>query len=257
MTRRDRRAVIDLDRIDAVVFDMDGVVTDTASLHARAWKQTFDAYLRGRVGVSFEPFTDTDYLRYVDGRPRYDGVAAFFDSRGIELPYGDPQDPPHRETVCGLGNAKNQRFVDLLREQGAERYESTVQLVQELRDRGVAVAVISASRNATAVLAAAGVGEIFDVRVDGRDAAALGLDGKPDPAVFLEAVRRLGAEPRRAAVVEDSLAGVQAGRAGGFALVIGVDRGGHAEDLLAAGADVVVGDLAEVQLAATAEGGDQ
>ncbi|HEX2028350.1 MAG TPA: beta-phosphoglucomutase family hydrolase [Nitriliruptorales bacterium] len=255
MTQRDHPAVIDLDRIEAVVFDMDGVVTDTASLHARAWKQTFDTYLRRRSGGSFEPFTDTDYLRYVDGRPRYDGVAAFLDSRGIDLPYGDPRDPPHRDTVCGLANAKNQGFLELLSEQGAERYESTVRLVGELRDRGVAVAVISASRNAPAVLAAAGVGDIFDVRVDGGDAAALGLNGKPDPGVFLEAVRRLGAEPHRAAVVEDALAGVQAGRAGGFALVIGVDRGGHADELLAAGADVVVGDLAEVQLAATTQGG--
>ncbi len=241
--------VVPPDRFDAVIFDMDGVVTDTASLHAQAWKQMFDDFLRGRSGESYEPFRDEDYLRYVDGRPRYDGVAAFLASRGIELPFGQPDDPPGRETVCGLGNRKNELFWRLLEEQGPRRYESTVRLLHVLRQQGVRTAVISSSRNTPAVLEAAGVRDLFDAEVGGQEAAELGLPGKPDPAVFLEAVRRLGTLPQRAVVVEDALAGVRAGRAGGFGLVIGVDRGGHPQELLAAGADVVVDDLARVRMA--------
>lgn len=244
------------DRFEAVIFDMDGVVTDTASLHARAWAQMFDDYLRGRAaerGETFQPFRDDDYLRYVDGRPRYDGVAAFLASRGFDLPFGGPEDPPGRETVCGLGNRKNELFWQLLDEHGPRRYESTVRLLRALRRHDVRTAVISSSRNAPAVLEAAGVRDLFDAEVDGEEAGRLGLPGKPDPAVFLEAARRLRTVPRRAVVVEDALAGVQAGHAGGFGLVIGVDRAGHADELAAAGADVVVDDLVHVRVVGSSD----
>jgi len=250
-----RRTALPLERIDAVIFDMDGVITDTASAHAAAWKRLFDAYLRERAertGGPFVPFdADADYRRYIDGRPRYDGVRAFLAARGIHLPEGDPDDSPDRETVCGLGNRKNELFLEHLREHGAEPYASTVELVRELERRGVRTAAISASQNMSEVLEAAGVGELFPVRVDGLVADELGLPGKPDPAVFVEAARRLGVEPSRAAVIEDALSGVEAGRRGGFALVVGVDRTGDAEGLRAAGADVVVGDLGELDLGAT------
>lgn len=239
---------IDPQELDAVVFDVDGVVTDTASVHFAAWKETFDAYLRDRAesGLAFDPFTEADYLAYVDGKPRYDGVRSFLDSRGIELPEGDPDDPPELQTIRGIGNRKNGAFVRWLDQNEVEPYPSTVRVLRELRQRGVGLGVISASRNAEAVLRSAGVLELFDARVDGRVADELGLPGKPDPAVFLEAVRRLDVAPDRAAIVEDAQAGCAAGRRGGFALVIGVDRGDQREALLEHGADVVVEDLEEV-----------
>ena len=245
-------ATIPLDRIDAVVFDMDGVITETATAHAAAWKRLFDEYLEHRARLTGEPFVpfdgDDDYRRYVDGKRRYDGVRSFLQSRGISLPEGDPSDPPERETVCGLGDRKNGYFLDHLREHGAEAYPSTVQLVRELQARGVRTAVISASRNMSEVLDAAGVDDLFEVKVDGIVAEQLGLAGKPDPAVFREAARRLGAKPERTAIVEDALSGVEAGRRGGFGLVIGVDRTGHADALRAAGAEVVVSDLGDLRL---------
>jgi beta-phosphoglucomutase family hydrolase len=231
------------------VFDTDGVLTDTASVHAAAWKRLFDEYLQlrsTRDAEPFRPFTEADYLRSVDGRPRYDGVAGFLASRGIELPWGDPDDPPDRETVCGLGNAKDRYFVTHLREHGAEPFPTSVAFVRGLRERGLRTAVVSASRNMVAVLEAAGLRDLFDAEVDGVEADRLGLAGKPDPALFLEAARRLGVAPARAAVVEDALAGVEAGRAGDFGHVVGVDRGGEADALREHGADVVVGDLDEL-----------
>jgi trehalose 6-phosphate phosphatase len=240
-----------LDRIDAVIFDTDGVITDTASVHAAVWAQMFDAYLHeraDRTGEPFVAFSDDDYRRSVDGKPRFDGVRSFLASRGIELPEGDVTDPGDRETVCGLGNRKNAMFLVYLREHGAVAYPTTVELVRELGRLGVAVAAISSSRNMSEVLGSAGVGDLFATRVDGNTAQELGLPGKPDPAVFLEAARRLGVEPGRAAVVEDALSGVEAGRRGGFGLVVGVDRIGQREALRAAGADVVVADLGELEL---------
>jgi len=238
--------------IDAVIFDMDGVITDTVPAHAAAWKRLFDAFLRERADREGERFVafdaDEDYRRYVDGKPRYDGVRSFLGSRGIELPEGDPSDPPELATVFGLGNRKNEYFLDHLREHGADPYPSTIELVRALRARGVRTAAISASQNMSQVLDAAGVGELFEVRVDGVLADELGLPGKPAPAVFEEAARRLGVEPSKAAVVEDALSGVEAGRRGGFGLVIGVDRAGHPDALRAAGADVVVSDLVELRL---------
>jgi alpha,alpha-trehalase len=242
---------IPLDRLDAVVFDTDGVLTDTASVHSAAWKRLFDGFLEeraARLGEPFRPFTGTDYLGHVDGRGRYDGVAAFLASRGIALPWGDPSDPPGHDTVCGLGNAKDRFFVAHLDEHGARAFPASVALVRRLRDAGAATAVVSASRNMLAVLASAGMGDLFDARIDGVEAERLGLPGKPDPALFLEAARRLGAPPARAAVVEDALAGVEAGRRGGFGLVIGVDRGGQAAALAERGADVVVDDLGRLEV---------
>ncbi len=233
----------------AVVFDMDGVVTDTARSHARAWAEMFNRFLAGRDSMEDESllqFTEDDYLRFVDGKPRYDGVRSFLESRGISLPEGHPDDPPTEETVCGLGNRKNRRFLALLGEGGADPYPTTVRLIEQLRGRGIPCAIITSSRNAEEVLGSAGVSDLFEVRVDGADAAELGLAGKPMPDIFVEAARRLGVSPDRCAVVEDAISGVEAGRRGGFGLVIGVDRGDHAEDLVASGADVVVSDLGEL-----------
>jgi alpha,alpha-trehalase len=235
--------------VDAVVFDMDGVVTDTASVHAAAWKRLFDEYLSARAareGTAFVPFEDEDYIRDVDGKPRYDGVRSFLASRGITLPEGDPSDSGAEETVAGLGNRKDEYFLSSLRQDGVRPYHTTVDFVHRLEAAGVRTAVISASRNMTQVLAGAGLADLFAVRVDGIIADELKIPGKPDPAVFLEAASRLGVEPGRTAIVEDALAGAQAGRAGGFRLVIGVDRRGEGEALRQAGADVVVTDLAEV-----------
>jgi alpha,alpha-trehalase len=241
------------DQLDAVLFDLDGVLTATAHIHARCWKRMFDEYLReraARTGEPFEPFepfdTERDYLPYVDGKPRYDGVRSFLASRGIELPWGDPADAPRTETVCGLGNRKNALFNEVLQEEPPEVFERTVQYVRFLRNRGIKTAVVTASKNATTVLRAAGIEQLFDVQMDGVVAAELGLAGKPQPDTFVEAARRLGVEPARAAVVEDAISGVQAGRAGGFGLVIGVDRTGNAEALRDNGADIVVPDAGDL-----------
>ena len=250
---------IHTDRLDAVIFDLDGVITDTASVHAAAWKQMFDRFLAdrpARAGEEQRPFSDEDYYQFVDGKPRYDGVESFLASRGILLDRGGRGDPPAAQTVCGLGNRKDELFLALLRERGVAPFAASVELLRRLQASGVSTAIISASRHCAEVLEAAGVTKHFDARVDGVDADQLGLSGKPDPAVFLEAARRLGVEPLRAAVVEDALAGVEAGRRGNFGLVIGVDRSCHADALREHGADAVVGDLGEVRVsAATASDG--
>jgi trehalose 6-phosphate phosphatase len=240
-----------VERIAAVIFDTDGVVTRTATVHAAAWKALFDEYLRRRAEATGEPlipFTDEDYVRYVDGRSRYDGVEGFLASRDIDLPTGEPGDPPDRETVCGLGNRKNEHFLAQLRDHGVEPFDSTLDLARRMQRRALRTAVVSASENCAAVLGAVNAVQLFDVRVDGLDAAALGLASKPDPALFLEAARRLDTAPAHAAVVEDALAGVEAGRRGGFGLVVGVDRTGHTAALLDHGADVVVADLADLDV---------
>lgn len=240
----------------AGVFDLDGVVTRTASVHCAAWKQLFDDYLQRRAaasGETFRPFdAEADYRRFVDGKPRYEGVRSFLASRGMTLEYGAPDDPPGRETICGLGNLKDQLFIERLAKDGVEVFDSTVELIRRLRREGVRTALVSSSKNAKAVLEAAKLHELFDVVVDGNDVDRLGLRGKPDPDAFLQATQRLGVAPGRAFVVEDALAGVAAGRAAGFGLVIGVDHGGQRDALYAQGADIVVADMAELATASEA-----
>jgi beta-phosphoglucomutase family hydrolase len=239
---------------DAVLFDLDGVLTQTARVHATAWKRLFDEFLQLRsasIGEPFVPFDiDTDYRRYVDGKPRYDGVAAFLKSRAIELPLGTPEDGPSVQSVHALGNLKDKYFLELLKKRGVEPYDSAIALVRTLRAQQVKTAVVSSSNNCAAVLDAAGISQLFDARVDGVDVTRLELRGKPAPDAFLEAARRLGIEPSRAVVVEDAIVGVEAGHAGRFGFVIGVDRNGQSQALREAGADVVVTNLAQVQVAA-------
>lgn len=237
------------DGVHALLFDLDGVLTQTAKVHAAAWKQMFDEYLRARAaqrGEQFVPFNDKDYDEYVDGKPRYDGVRSFLESRGIELPQGTPDDPPAAETVDGLGNRKNEIVQKLIHEKGVAPYEGSVRYVQAARDAGLPRAVVSSSTNAHDVLRAAGYDGMFDTVVDGCSVERDHLAGKPAPDTFLEGARQLGVEPAAAAVFEDALAGVQAGRAGKFGFVVGVDRVGQADALRQHGADVVVKDLAEL-----------
>lgn len=235
---------------DALIFDLDGVVTRTASLHARAWKQMFDEFLarwKWGNGGSQAPFgLETDYPQHVDGKPRYDGVRDFLASRGIELPEGDPSDGPDVESVCGLGNRKNVLYNEMLREGGVEIFDDTVERIRAWRDMGLKTAIVSSSKNCAAVLQAAGLEQLFDVRVDGVESARLGLEGKPAPDIFLKAAELLDVQPARAVVFEDAVSGVQAGRAGEFGWVIGVDRIGARDALLANGADTVVSDLRDV-----------
>jgi trehalose-phosphatase len=245
-----RRIGIDPRYTDGVLFDLDGVITDTASIHQAAWAQLFDEYLGGRAAAESEnhdPFTPHDYRHFIDGKPRSDGVRDFLAARGVTLPPGQSSDAVSVQTVCGLGNRKQELFASRIAD-GVPVFESTVSLVRRLRDAGVRVAVFSASRNCRTVLESAGIADLFEARVDGVVAEELGLSGKPDPAMLVEAAQRLGVRPGRTAVVEDSEAGVTAARAGGFGLVIGVDRTGEAAALRECGADAVVGDLAEVQV---------
>jgi alpha,alpha-trehalose phosphorylase len=238
---------------EAVLFDLDGVVTRTADLHAAAWAELFDDVLRRRAVETGEPFRAfdpaADYLAHVDGRPRYEGVRSFLASRGIALPEGETGDGPGAVSVHGLGTRKDALFMARLRSTGVEVFASTVALIHALRAQGVKTGVVTSSRNGREVLRAAGLEDLFDARVDGLDAETLGLAGKPDPAPFLKAAELIGVAPARALVVEDAVPGVQAGCRGGFALVIGVDRGGNREALAAHGADVVVADLGELALA--------
>ncbi|MFD8483376.1 HAD family hydrolase [Kitasatospora sp. NPDC059673] len=238
------------DRINAFLFDLDGVLTQTAKVHAAAWKDMFDAFLRSeaeRGGAPFVPFDPVgDYDRYVDGRPRLDGTRQFLASRGIELPEGTSQDPPGARTVNGLSAAKNDTVLRLIREQGVQPYQGSVAYLHRLRELGLPRAVVSSSANCRDVLKAAGIDGLFDVVVDGITAARDHLAGKPAPDTFLAAAKRLGTAPEHAAVFEDALAGVAAGRAGGFGTVVGVNRTGQAEALREHGADVVVDDLSEL-----------
>lgn len=236
--------------LTAYLFDLDGVVTRTASVHSEAWKRLFDAYLKERAADSsaFVPFRlPDDYVTYVDGKPRYDGVRSFLDSRGIQLPEGTSDDPPDAETVRGLGNRKNVHFNAVMAEKGVEVFDATVRIVRLLRAQGRRVGCVSSSKNCRPILARAGLEDLFEVIVDGNDAEALGLAGKPNPESFLAGAALLGIEPAQTAVVEDAVAGVQAGKAGGFGLVIGIDRGAGKDALRQAGADIVVSDMAELE----------
>jgi beta-phosphoglucomutase family hydrolase len=244
------------DDIGACLFDLDGVLTKTAKVHTAAWKQMFDEYLRERAKRTGEPFVPfdpgEDYNAYVDGKPRYDGVRSFLASRGIELPDGTPDDDPGRETVDGLGNRKNVLVLELIRRDGVEAYEGSVRYVRAAREAGLRCAVVSSSANCRDVLDAVGITGLFEAIVDGNVATREHLRGKPAPDTFLAGARAVGAEPAHAAVFEDAVAGVEAGRAGGFGFVVGVDRVGHADALREHGATIVVSDLSELLAEAAA-----
>jgi beta-phosphoglucomutase family hydrolase len=238
------------DGVRACLFDLDGVLTQTAKVHAAAWKEMFDAYLQSRAAASGKPFVPfdkvADYDEYVDGKPRGDGVRSFLESRGIDLPAGMPDDPPDRETVAGLGNRKNEIVLRLIREQGVLPYEGSVRFVKAAREAGLRRAVVSSSTNCRDVLRAASIEGLFEARIDGVVAEREHLRGKPAPDTFLAGARALSAPASQAVVFEDALAGVEAGRAGGFACVVGVDRVGQAEQLREHGASLVVEDLADL-----------
>jgi beta-phosphoglucomutase family hydrolase len=250
MRQSKSRRVITRDQYDAVLLDLDGVITDTANLHAACWKQMFDEYLQKRAtqrGEAFRPFDlATDYRLYVDGKLRFDGVRDFLTSRGIRLPEGSPEDPPQVETVAGLGNHKNDLVNAVIEERGVKQYEGSVKLIHQLRDHGFKIAVVTSSHNCTAVLKAAKLDAFFEVRVDGNMIDAQELAGKPAPDTFLMAAKLLGVEPIRTVVIEDAISGVQAGFSGNFGLVIGVARKGNAEELKQHGAHLVVSDLGEL-----------
>ncbi len=235
---------MDLTSYRAWLFDLDGVITPTAEIHMRAWADMFNAFLDGRG--EDQPYTAEDYFEYVDGKPRYDGVRDFLTSRGISLPEGSPDDAPARETVCGLGNRKNDAFNAILERDGVVPYPGSVALLDRLRDLGAKVAVVSSSKNAPVVLRAAGLADRFEVVVDGRVAHDLGMPGKPAPDTFEYAADTLCVAHEHCVVIEDALSGVAAGAAGAFGLVVGVDRGVGESALTGAGADVVVGDLSEL-----------
>ena len=243
-------SAITRDRYDAVLFDLDGVITNTANMHAACWKQMFDEYLQKRAAGRGEPFRPfelaTDYRIYVDGKPRFDGVRDFLTARGIQLQEGSPDDPPQAETVCGLGNRKNELVNKVIEEVGVKPYEGTVKLIHQLRHQGFKIAVVTSSQNCDAVLKAAKLGAFFKVRVDGNTIHAQHLSGKPAPDTFLTAAQQLGVDPTRAVVVEDAISGVEAGCNGNFGLVIGVARKGNAEELRRHGAHLVVNDLGEL-----------
>jgi len=250
MQKRESECAVNREQYDAVLLDLDGVITDTASIHAACWKQMFDEYLQNRAtqrGEAFHPFDiATDYLLYVDGKPRYDGVRDFLASRSIRLPEGSPDDPPQAETVDGLGNRKNDLVNKIIEDKGVEPYEGSVKLIRQLRDQGFRIAVVTSSQNCTAVLKAAKLDDCFDLQVDGNMIHAQHLAGKPAPDTYLMAARLLGVEPKRAVVIEDALSGVEAGSSGNFGLVIGVARKGNAEELRRHGAHLVVNDLGEL-----------
>ncbi len=235
---------------DAIIFDLDGVITDTASVHAAAWKRMFDDFLQGhasREGISFRPFEiENDYLAHVDGKPRLDGLRSFLESRGIDVPEGGPGDPAGAETIHGLGKSKNAYFLEQIQREEAEVYASTVDLIHGAKKHGLKTAVISSSRSCAMILDSVGLSEVFEARVDGVDLELLGIAGKPAPDMFLEAARQLRVKPGRTVVIEDAISGVQAGRAGNFGRVIGIARTGRKEALLENGAHWVVEDLSEV-----------
>ncbi len=234
----------------AVIFDLDGVITQTALVHSTAWKEMFDGFLKSREEKSGEPFREFthngDYLPYVDGKPRYKGVASFLESRGIDIPFGDPSDPPEAETACGLGNRKNLVFNQILDRDGVKLYASTVELIHELRREGIRIGVASSSKNCKPVLEVAGLLDFFETRVDGVVSAELGLHGKPEPDIFTTACDNLGVDYDRSVIVEDAVSGVQAGRKGNFGMVLGIAREENSRELLINGADIVVEDMAEL-----------
>ncbi len=241
-----------MNMLEAVIFDMDGVITDTASIHSTAWKKMFDEFLSAearRTRKLFVPFTyEKDYLEYVDGRSRYEGVAVFLESRQIVLPFGKPEDPPGRKSICGLGNRKQQLFQETLALEGVTVFDSTVRFIRELRKKGIKRGVASSSRNCKEVLESAGILDLFTVRVDGVVLAEEGLQGKPAPDIFLRTCKSLRCMREKTVIVEDAVSGIKAGVVGGFGCVLGIARGNNAESLMSAGADLVVTDMEEVSV---------
>ena len=239
-------------QFDAVIFDLDGVITKTAKVHGTAWKEMFDEYLRTREKRFNEPFIEFThkggYLPYVDGKPRYKGVESFLESRGIDIPFGDPKDSSDMETVCGLGNAKNKFFHEVLEKEGAEVFESTVSFIHELINIGVKIGVASSSKNCKQILQSVNLIDLFETRVDGVVSAELGLMGKPEPDIFTTACDNLGVDYHRAVIVEDAVSGVQAGMKGGFGLILGLARENNVNELKVNGADIVVKDLSEIDI---------
>ncbi|MBN2357654.1 beta-phosphoglucomutase family hydrolase [candidate division KSB1 bacterium] len=247
MKKINKNNTISLKDVDALIFDLDGVITQTARIHAKAWQQMFEAYLkkrqeRGEKLVAPYQFEE-DYAKYIDGKPRYEGVQSFLNSRKIELPYGEPADSVDRETICGLGNWKNQIFLKLIDQKGVEVFEDSVEKILSWKKEGLKTAIVSSSRNCKAIIEAAGISGLFDVRVDGVVSAKLQLRGKPEPDIFVKAAEKLATRPSRAIVFEDAISGVQAGRKGGFQQVVGVARRGQEKDLLKNGADLVIHDF--------------
>ena len=250
MPQPDARRAITREQYDAVLFDLDGVITDTASIHAACWKQMFDEYLQNRAmqrGEAFRPFDlATDYRLYVDGKPRFDGVRDFLASRDIHLPETSLEDPSQAETVGGLGNRKNDLVNKIIEEGGVEPYEGSVKFLHQLRSQGLKIAIVTSSQNCTAILKAVKLDHFFDIQVDGNTIHTQHLAGKPAPDTFLMAAKLLGIDPARAVVIEDALSGVEAGHKGNFGLVIGVARKGNVEELRHHGAHLVVNDLGEL-----------
>ena len=237
---------------EAVIFDLDGVITKTALVHAQAWKAMFDEYLKLREERDKEPFAEftheKDYLPFVDGKPRYQGVQSFLESRGIQIPFGDPEDSPETETVCGLGNKKNIHFKAVLDTDGVQEYESTVRLIHELKANNIHIGVASSSKNCELILEMTGLDKLMETRVDGVVSADLGLNGKPEPDIFITAAENMGCAVKKSVVVEDAVSGVQAGSKGGFGLVIGLARENNTKQLETNGADVVLEDFGETTL---------
>ena len=237
---------------ESVIFDLDGVITKTALVHAKAWKKAFDEYLKLREERDAEPFKEftheNDYLPYVDGKPRYEGVQSFLESRGINIGFGDPSDEPGKETICGIGNKKNSAFVEVLDSEGVQVYESTVAFVKALHQAGIKTGVASSSKNCQKILQTAGIEELFETRVDGVVSAELGLKGKPEGDIFVRAAKNIGCRPETSVVVEDATSGVAAGRNGGFGFVLGVARENNEEDLAKHGADIVVSDMCKIDI---------
>ncbi|MDA3939024.1 MAG: beta-phosphoglucomutase family hydrolase [Spirochaetia bacterium] len=235
---------------EAVIFDLDGVITQTAKVHSLAWKKMFDDYLKLRENKHNEPFKEFthehDYLPYVDGKPRYKGVESFLDSRGIKIDFGEPSDSPNAETICGLGNRKDSNFNEILDNDGVQVYESTVKIIKILKTNNIKLGVASSSKNCKPVLEAAGLLELFDTRVDGVVSVELNLKGKPKPDIFTTACDNLKLKYKKAIIVEDAVSGVQAGAAGGFGLVLGIARENNEEELILNGADRVIRDFSEI-----------
>ncbi len=239
-------------QLEAVIFDLDGVITNTASVHSRAWKKMFDDYLKQRSEKTGEPFREFtkegDYLPYVDGKPRYKGVQSFLESRGVDIPFGDTSDTPDMETCCGLGNKKNLEFNNIIENEGAEVYETTVTLLENLEKKGIKIGVASSSKNCEMILNSVNLMKYFMTRVDGVVSAELGLKGKPEPDIFTTACDNISANYKNSVVVEDAVSGVQAGHKGGFGLTLGVAREDNVEELKSNGADIVVTDLGEITI---------